>query len=553
MENQRTLLYMSLFFILFLIWDAWKTDHAPKPVATSTEAVSSSKVAEVAMDVPQATASAVSDVPAESSVSTAPRKMVHVVTDVMEVDIDTQGGDVSRVLLRKYAKDAEHLNEPFELLANREDHFHIAQSGLVSKTSAAPDTQNSHAIYQVAQEQYRLAEGQDSVQVVMEWQQDGVKVEKIYTFHRDSYAIDVDHVVTAGNAPWSGQEYRQLKRQPPNEKDKSYFINTYTGGVIYNDTEKYKKVEFKHMAESGYLREKNLDVNMTGGWVAMIQHYFLSAWVPDQKEQGKPYVMHNPGDNHYMLGLISSPVQINAGEQTKFHSQLVLGPKLQDKLETIAPGLELTVDYGMLTILAKPLFWLLEVFHGLFNNWGWAIIFLTITVKLLFYKLSETSYRSMAKMRKIAPRLQTLKERYGDDRQRMSQAMMQMYKEEKINPLGGCLPILIQIPVFIALYWVLLESVEMRNAPFALWINNLSVKDPYFILPLIMGVSMWAQQKLNPAPIDPMQQKIFQIMPFVFTVFFAFFPSGLVLYWVVNNLLSIAQQWVITKRVEEAK
>jgi YidC/Oxa1 family membrane protein insertase len=228
----------------------------------------------------------------------------------------------------------------------------------------------------------------------------------------------------------------------------------------------------------------------------------------------------------------------------------VVGPKLQDRLKTVAPGLELTVDYGALTILAKPLFWLLEQYHKLFNNWGWAIIFLTLTVKLVFYKLSETSYRSMAKMRKVAPRLQTLKERYGDDRQRMSQAMMQMYKEEKINPLGGCLPILVQIPFFIALYWVLLESVEMRNAPFALWITNLSEKDPYYVLPIIMGVSMFIQQKLNPAPMDPMQQKLFQIMPVMFTVFFLWFPSGLVLYWVVNNVLSIAQQWVITRRIE---
>ena len=283
----------------------------------------------------------------------------------------------------------------------------------------------------------------------------------------------------------------------------------------------------------------------------MIQHYFLSSWVPDQSEENLTYSKH-PSENRYILGMRSPATTIKAGEQGRFHSLLVVGPKLQDRLETIAPGLELVVDYGILTILAKPLFWLLKLYHKWFDNWGWAIIFLTLTIKLVFYKLSETSYRSMAKMRKLGPRLQTLKERYGDDRQRMSQAMMSMYKEEKINPLGGCLPILVQIPVFIALYWVLLESVEMRQAEWILWIKDMSSADPYFILPLIMGVTMFIQQKLNPAPIDPVQAKIMMMLPVVFTVFFAFFPAGLVLYWVANNVLSIAQQWYITRIVIKA-
>jgi YidC/Oxa1 family membrane protein insertase len=550
MENQRTLLYMSLFFILFLIWQAWQKDYAPKPVViTETQSTVTDAVAPIALDTPEATTSmTASAVP--TVLTQLPRKTVKVVTDLLDLEIDTQGGDIRSLHLRKYPQDAEHLDQPFELFGSHEKHFHIAQSGLVSKTSPVPDNQNQHAIYQTSADQYRLAEGQDELQVILTWQQDDVQAQKIFTFHRDSYVIDVEHVVTAGNTNWSGQQYRQLKRTTPDKSSESFFISTYTGGVIYNDEVKYQKLTFDELADKAYMQEKNLDKNMTGGWTAMIQHYFLAAWVPDQKESNKPYTLYISGDNQYVLGLMSPVLTVNAGEQGRFHSQLVVGPKLQNRLETIAPGLELTVDYGILTILAKPLFWLLKFFHNMFDNWGWAIIFLTLSVKILFYKLSETSYRSMAKMRKVAPRLQSLKERFGDDRQAMSQAMMKMYKEEKINPLGGCLPILVQIPVFIALYWVLLESVEMRNAPFALWITNLSIKDPYFILPLIMGVSMFVQQKLNPAPIDPMQQKIFQIMPIMFTVFFAFFPAGLVLYWVVNNLLSIAQQWMITRRVE---
>ena len=553
MENQRTLLYMSLFFILFLIWDAWQKDYAPKPaVVAEPQSTSDVTPASTALDIPEASSGTMVMTPSIASTQ-APRKTVKVVTDLLDLEIDTQGGDVSSLLLRKYPQDAEHLDQPFELFGSRDQHYYIAQSGLVSKTSPVPANQNQHAIYQTTADQYRLAEGQDNLQVILTWQQDGVKVEKIFSFKRGSYVIDVEHIVNTTENSWSGQQYRQLKRTRPDKSSESFFISTYTGGVIYNDDIKYKKLTFDELGDKTYLQENGLDKNMTGGWTAMIQHYFLAAWVPDQKESNKPYTLYVSPDNQYVLGLMSPVQTVNAGEQGRFHSQLVVGPKLQNSLEEIAPGLELTVDYGILTILAKPLFWLLKFFHNMFDNWGWAIIFLTLSVKILFYKLSETSYRSMARMRKVAPRLQALKERFGDDRQAMSQAMMKMYKEEKINPLGGCLPILVQIPVFIALYWVLLESVEMRNAPFALWITNLSIKDPYFILPLIMGVSMFVQQKLNPAPIDPMQQKIFQIMPIMFTVFFAFFPAGLVLYWVVNNLLSIAQQWMITRRIEAEK
>ena len=544
MENQRTLLYLSFFFILFLMWQAWQQDYGPKP--TPAPVVTASDSTSTGLPEPALVEEQVRDTPAmasmmpENTQEKADRRFVKVVTDVYTLEIDSKGGDIRQLKLRQYPESSTAMDEEFELLSSKESRYHIAQSGLLSSDSAAP---NHHAIYRVEQDEYELKDGSDEVVVNLYWEENGVKVKKVLTFKRDSYVIDVEHFVSSANSSWTGSQYRQLTRGEADTRNESSFIYTYTGGVVYNDEIKYEKIDFSDIMDN------DLKLDMKGGWVAMIQHYFLSAWIPDQLESNFTY-SRNPNPNRYILGMRSPAINIAAGDQARFHSRLVAGPKLPNRLEGIAPGLELTVDYGILTILAKPLYWLLEKFHGIFNNWGWAIIFLTITVKLLFYKLSETSYRSMAKMRKVAPRLQALKERYGEDRQRMSQAMMQMYKEEKINPLGGCLPIVVQIPVFIALYWVLLESVEMRNAPFALWITNLSEQDPYFILPVLMGISMFIQQKLNPAPMDPMQQKIFQFLPIVFTVFFLFFPSGLVLYWVVNNTLSIAQQYVITKRIE---
>ena len=315
--------------------------------------------------------------------------------------------------------------------------------------------------------------------------------------------------------------------------------------MLYSPEEKYEKIKFDDM------QDEPLSRDVKDGWAAMIQHYFVAAWVPPGNETDRYYTRALKGER-YVMGLIGQTLQVAPGSEGSAQAQLYVGPKLQHAMKEVAPGLELTVDYGVLTILAQPIFWLLENIHSLVGNWGWSIIFLTMLIKLAFFKLSETSYKSMANMRKLAPRLKALKERYGDDKQKLNQAMMDMYKKEKVNPLGGCLPVLVQIPVFISLYWVLLESVEMRQAPFMLWIQNLSAPDPYFILPLIMGVTMLIQQKLNPAPMDPMQAKVMMILPIVFTVFFAFFPSGLVLYWVVNNTLSIAQQYVITKRVEAA-
>ena len=541
MENQRTLLYLAFFFTLFLLYQEWQKDYGPQPeitqAASPASMVSDAEISALpAADIPNSAAAPGEPALPIAEAAVSNRQSVHVVTDVLDLLIDTQGGTIYQLDLREYQLSADEIDKPFRLFTTKESKYHTVQSGLVSSGYVAP---NHKDIYQAEKTEYRLEEGVDSLKVVLYWQKEGVNVRKTFTFDRASYVINVEHTVTADN--WSGSEYRQLVRSQ--QASESMMIPTYVGGVVFNDEIKYEKLDFDDIADETFKSD------MKGGWIAMIEHFFLSAWVPDQQQSNFTYTSH-PTSNRYILGMRSPAVIATSGVPAEFKSQLVVGPKLQDELEKVAPGLELTVDYGILTILSKPLFWLLKQFHGMFDNWGWAIIFLTITVKALFYKLSEVGYRSMAKMRKVAPRLATLKERYGDDRQRMSAEMMKMYKEEKINPLGGCLPILVQIPVFIALYWVLLESVEMRNAPFALWIQNLSVQDPYFILPLLMGATMYIQQKLNPAPIDPVQQKIFQFMPIVFTVFFLFFPAGLVLYWVVNNTLSIAQQWVITRRIE---
>ena len=556
MENQRALLYITLFFLMFLMWISWQQQNAPTPpVSSETQSAVS--------EVPDANNLPVQDRPAAGSTSlpaataeetTAGGQRIRVITDVLDLLIDSQGGDIRELALREYPMSAQHMDKDFQLFSENPANYFISQSGLVAvgehNREKAPD---HRAIFQASATEYRLGEGEAELHVPLTWQQGGITVTKTYTFRRSDYVIDLKHEITTDDEPWVGSQYTQLRRSPPHDDGSSAFIYTYTGGVIYTQAEKYEKITFDEIAEQDLSRQA------VGGWAAMIQHYFMAAWVPNQQDNNVIYSKH-PVSNHYILGVVGSQQTVAPGETGVFQSRLVVGPKLQDALETVIDaqgnpviGLELTVDYGVLTVIAKPLFWLLSMFHSLLGNWGWAIIFVTILVKAVFYKLSETSYRSMAKMRKLAPRLQTLKERYGDDRQRLSQAMMDMYKKEKINPLGGCLPMLVQIPVFIALYWVLLESVELRNAPFILWIDNLSEKDPFFILPVIMGLTMFLQYRLNPAPLDPIQQKIFMYMPLIFTFFFAFFPSGLVLYWVVNNILSIAQQWLIIRRMETEK
>ena len=431
---------------------------------------------------------------------------------------------------------------------SEDEQFFVAQTGIMGgKGTAKSSYPDHHAIYKAEQTSFVMG-GEEELRVPMVWHDDanGIKITKTYIFHRNSYKIDVKyHVENSGATDWKGGLYGQLLRNDQTPEAENSFIYTYTGGVTYTNSEHYQKVDFDEMANRAPIR------NADNGWVAMIQHYFLAAIVPSSNIKPTLYT-DQQSSGHYAIGAILPVISVPSGESGDLAIQLYTGPKDQERLEALAEGLELTVDYGWLTFLAQPLFWILNQIQDVVSNWGVSIILLTILIKLAFFKLSETSYRSMARMRKLSPRLTSLKERYGDDRQKMNEAMMKIYREEKVNPMGGCLPILVQIPVFIALYWVLLESVEIRQAPFMLWIQDLSAKDPYYILPLLMGGSMLIQQKLNPAPIDPIQQKVMMVLPVVFTVFFAFFPAGLVLYWVVNNVISISQQWYITKKIEAA-
>ncbi len=556
MENQRLLLSLALAMVVLLLWQAWQTDYGPRPnpPAPTPESpvvdggnqvgapvVEQSKGED---DVPdQITASGL--VPAVQGAPALKRgERVRVVTDLLDVVIDTTGGDVRRVRLLKYPVSVDDPT-PFTLLSDDPQRLYVAQSGFISG-APAPD---HHAVYRAEAKVYTLAEGQDTLEVPLTWTSpEGVTVTKVYTFHRGRYLIDLEHRLENGlDAPWEGRIYRQFQRNEFVDPGQSWFIYTFTGGAVSTPEKPYEKIDFDEFDTWRAPQEL-----IKGVWVAYLQHYFVAAWLPDQNELEHIYTRQVPGPR-YILGVAAVPVEVPAGESVTFRSQLYLGPKEHDRLGEIHPTLRLTIDYGVMTFIAEPLFWLLKQFHALTGNWGWSIVLLTLLIKVVFYKLSEASYRSMANMRRLTPKLQALRERYGEDRQRLSQAMMELYRREKINPLSGCWPILVQIPVFLALYWVLLESVELRMAPWILWIEDLSTKDPYYVLPILMGLSMYVQQKLNPtAGMDPTHQKILQLLPIVFTLFFAFFPAGLVLYWLVNNTLSIAQQWYIIRKLEKS-
>ena len=552
MENKRLFLIISLLLVSYLLTQEWVKDYGPKPAAVETDVatgvptdgnvVSSQPTTD--NDVPAVTSDASAlPVPSEPTATQAKRKTVRVLTDVFDAVIDTKNGALIGVDLVTYPVSITEKDNPIKLMQDGNKYF-VAESGLSESKGA-----KVNAIFEVEKTEFILQDGQETLNVDLTWTSpEGLTVIKQYQFHRGSFAIDVNFTLKNNTADtWKGGLFRELKRVEITG-DSSAFVYTYLGGVIYTEKEKFEKIDFDDMLET------NLNEPNKGGWVAMIQHYFLAAWVPNKDQQTTFYsrVLNKQGNPKYVLGFVNT-VSVPQGATEDVSTKLYVGPKLQHSLEALSEGLDLTVDYGVLTVLAQPLYWALEFFFSIFGNWGFAIIFVTILIKLIFYKLSEASYTSMANMRKLSPKLKALKERYGDDRAKMNKAMMEMYKKEKINPLGGCLPILVQIPVFIALYWVLLESVELRQAPFILWIEDLSIADPYFILPLLMGVSMFIQQKLNPAPVDPIQAKVMMMLPFVFTIFFALFPAGLVLYWVVNNTLSISQQYVITKRIEAKK
>ena len=582
MDNHRLILFAALSIVLLLLYDAWQAQFHPPLATPPAKEINAGNEPARNPDTPTLPTTSSGDQPhvtplenggakvapipesgqnAENKGQTASTvaqaatpvtenvsKRVKVKTDLLHVELDSKGADIKKVTLNKYPVTLEEPNNPLVLFTDELPNVMITQSGFLGATKA--QTVNHLVNFEVDKDSYELKEGEQNVSVSFTWKDnDGREIRKIYTFYRNKYLIDLRYEVrNSGKTDWRGQYYRQIKRNEPNKANESRFTSyAYTGAVVSRTDDPYEKVKFSDM--QAWKPENAFD---KGGWVAMLQHYFLGAIIPAPDDYNKFYtqVSKSGGEEYYIIGLLSKEVDVAPGTQASFDSKFFIGPKEQDRLEAANKNLRLTVDYTFFTVIARPLYWLLEKFHDWFGNWGLAIILVTMMVKAVFYKLSEKSFKSMAKMRKFQPKLAALKERYGDDKQRYSQAMMELYRKEKMNPFGGCLPMLVQIPVFISLYWVLLESVELRQAPFILWIHDLSAKDPYFVLPLLMGISMFVQQKLNPSLMDPMQQRVMQLLPVFFTVFMAWFPSGLVLYWVVNNILGILQQWYITRKIE---
>lgn len=554
MDNQRLIIWGLFGLLLYFTWQTWMQDYGAQRAAPQAEdspaatAAATEDLADLTVDadtLPSVSDPGTSEAPleADAEVTPAQGQVVHVTTDVFRIEINTRGGIVQHAEMLEYPVAKDRPNDKVVLLDTSRGELGLVRSWL--RNESAPETApGPDAIYSAEQERYSLGDAPELV-VPLTWTTpEGVEVRKRFVFRPGSYAIGLEHRVENGSqAAWRGDQVTQIVRRSK-EMDRSMFdVDSYSfdGPQIYNG-EKAEKLDRDDLLEDG-------PTNYTAetGWVAAIQHHFLSAIVPIAG-QTNIFQVRVDGDR-MTASVIGAPETIEPGSSAVFERTLFVGPKLQDQLDDLHPRLDLSVDYGWLTFLSAPMFWLLAWVHDFVGNWGWSIIIVTLLIKLAFYKLTETSGRSMAKMRELQPRMKALQDRYKEDRQALSQAMMDLYKREKVNPAAGCLPILIQMPFFLAFYWVLVESVEMRQAPFALWINDLSSRDPYFILPLIMGAAMLFQQKLNPAPADPVQARVMQIMPIMFTGFFAFFPSGLVLYWVTNTLLSIAQQWKINRVV----
>ena len=567
MANFRPVLLISLVFLGYLLWVEWQKDYGPQPPARQAPVSSMEAPGEIpgAGDIPSAAAipeetpgdlpmAPQDEAPAVQDPEPAMRggsTIVTVTTDVLDVGIDLVGGTMVSARLLDYPVSQETPASKVTMFNPAGDSLFIAQSGLLSR-QAAP---NHTSEYTAANLEYTLPEGASEVRVPLTWRDaSGIEVTKTFVFQRGRYDVGVRHTLTNNSgAEWAGSRYEQLQRAIPRDDEKASFTNpgrySFNGIGFYSPEDKFEKVDLEDAASDPF------DKSFADGWLSMIQHYFFAAWIPPAAEMNQYSTdLYTPaGWPRAIARSVAAPVRVGAGNSFEFNSKLFVGPKLQDELNDIAPGLQHTVNYGIFTVFSKPLFWLLSAIHKFIGNWGWAIVILTIFIKGAFFKLTEAQYKSMARMRKLQPRIEQLKERYGDDRQRMSQAMMEMYKKEKVNPLGGCLPILVQIPIFIALYWVLLESVELRQAPFFGWITNLSARDPYFILPVLNAFFMIMTQRLTPtAGMDPMQRKMMNAMPVVFSIMFAFFPAGLVLYWATNAGLSLAQQWYITRKIAAA-
>ncbi|MBW0234877.1 MULTISPECIES: membrane protein insertase YidC [Pseudomonas] len=555
MDIKRTILIVALAVVSYVMVLKWNQDYGQAALPTQNVAASSTTAPALPDTVSGNNASNSADVPSANTDTSQPtetpvaasKDLIRVKTDVLDIAIDPQGGDIAQLRLPLYPRRQDHPDVPFQLFDNGNERTYLAQSGLTGVDG--PDARPAgRPVFSTEKKTYELAPGQDQLVVDLKFSENGVNYIKRFTLKRGLYDVQVSYLIdNESGKPWNGNLFAQLKRDASSDPSSSTATGTatYLGAALWTSSEPYKKVSMKDI-DKGQLKE-----TVEGGWVAWLQHYFVTAWIP---QKGDTHVVQTRKDSqgNYIIGFTGPTMTVEPGKTAETSATLYAGPKSQGVLKELSPGLELTVDYGFLWFIAQPIFWLLQQIHSLVGNWGWSIIFLTMLIKGLFFPLSAASYKSMARMRAVAPKLAALKEQFGDDRQKMSQAMMELYKKEKINPLGGCLPILVQMPVFLSLYWVLLESVEMRQAPFMLWITDLSIKDPFFILPIIMGATMFIQQRLNPTPPDPMQAKVMKLMPIIFTFFFLWFPAGLVLYWVVNNCLSIAQQWYITRKVEAA-
>jgi YidC/Oxa1 family membrane protein insertase len=553
-DIRRTILWVIFGFSMVVLWDQWQVfnGHAatffPKP-ASAVKAAAPAQSAVPAPAVTSANVSVAATASTAPAVPAAPKERFEVSTDVLKLSFDTEGGSLVRAELLKYA-DTEDKTRNFVLLDDSKDRVYLAQSGLIG--GPAGGVFPTHKTIMQASGPRSMAEGTNVLSLQFTSPEvGGVKLIKTYTLRRGAYDIEVSHeLVNASGSPVAPQLYLQLVRDGNKPAGGSSFYSTFTGPAVYTDVKKYQKVEFADIKKN----KADFVNSASNGYVAMVQHYFASAWIlPDGLQRTISMdgvdIGATVADCCYRATLIAPLEAVAPGSSKVVQAKLFVGPQEEKLLESLAPGLELVKDYGWLTILAKPLYWLLDKLHGVLQNWGWSIIALVLLLKIAFYWLNAKAYASMAKMKAINPRIMEMRERLKDNPQQMQQEMMRIYREEKVNPMGGCFPIMIQIPVFIALYWVLLSTVEMRNAPWALWIHDLSTPDPYYILPLVMTLTSLLQTALNPAPPDPMQAKMMWIMPLAFSVMFFFFPAGLVLYWITNNILSIAQQWIINTRM----
>ena len=538
-------------WMLVIEWTQFQDDRKPEIVQEGSYAIAAAD-----SPIPQAIApntgenelpelSGVQQLQAPEITAAANSQLVTVRNQVIEVVIDTLGGDIIEVnLLQHLTKMAEDGGKPFQLLNRTSKNMYIAQSGLIGPDGT--DTRDGRPRFIAAQSKYDFSDGGELLNVDLTFNQNGVRLVKRFQFSETGYDIGVEYLINNSTSfDWNATFYGQIKRDSRSPLIEAAGVQPYLGAALREEEQNYAKYDF------GDMEDESVTASVEGGWVAMVQHYFVSAWIPPTKDQNNFSLRKLGSKDIYLMGFTGQPIAVAAGGSGGYSAQFYVGPKDQNKLAELAEYLDLTIDYGFLWMLAKPIFFAMQAIHNVVNNWGWSIILLTLFIKLLLYPLSATSLKSMAKMRNLQPEMARLKELYGDDRQKMSQELMGLYKKEKVNPAGGCFPMLLQMPVFLSLYWVLLESVEIRHAPWVFWIQDLSAKDPYFILPLIMGVSMLLMQKLQPMPTDPMQARVMQIMPIAFTFFFMIFPAGLVLYWTVNNLLSMAQQWVVNKQLQK--